>query len=250
MRKLVTIRKINKIIEIPKADFIETAIIDGWQVIVKKGEFTEGDLCVFFEIDSFLPVESRYEFLGKTQVHQNKIGYKLKTMKMRKTLSQGLALPLSSFPEVSSNLLGDDVTELLGVFKYDNATNARGSSNNPSTKKSRSFPHFLRKTDQERIQNLMSYFDTQEEVYFEETLKLDGSSCTMYNHVEKYTILERAINFFTWDFDKYYSKFGVASRNLELSRGMDKKTTFKNGDKTSEFATSDFWKVAIKYGIH
>ena len=95
----------------------------------------------------------------------------------------------------------------------------------------------------------MSYFDTQEEVFFEETLKLDGSSCTMYTHIEEYTIWQRIKNSFKGDFEASYSKFGVASRNLELPRGMDKTTAFINGDKTSEFSTSSFWKVAGKYGI-
>ncbi len=249
MRKLVTVRTLSELHPIKGADFIEMGIIDGWQVIVKKGEFEEGDLCVFFEIDSFLPVDPRYEFLGKTQEHQGKLGYRLKTLKLKKTLSQGLALPLNMFPEISNKDWGNDVTDKLKVFKYDNTTTLRGAANNPPNKKFRNFPEFLRKTDQERIQNLMSYFDTQEDTPFEETLKLDGSSCTMYSHKTNYTLYERFKNLFTGEFRSTYTRFGVASRNLDLKRGVSKSTTFTNGEQTSEFSTSNFWKAAIKYNI-
>ena len=248
-RKLASVRKIAGLHPIKGADFIEMAVIDGWQVIVKKGEFEDGDLCVFFEIDSFLPVEPRYEFLGRSKEHQEKLGYRIKTMKMKKTLSQGLALPLKMFPEIGSSLFGNDVTEKLGVFKYDNSTSDRGKGSSQNVKKNRSFPQFLRKTDQERIQNLMSYFDTQREVYFEETLKLDGSSCSMYKYITEYTMFERIKNAFKLHFQKTHIKFGVASRNLELHRKIVKTAVFNNQGNPSEFVTSDFWKVATKYDI-
>ena len=52
MRKLATIRTVKKLVPIKGADFIELAIVDGWQCVVKKGEFTEGDKGIYFEIDS------------------------------------------------------------------------------------------------------------------------------------------------------------------------------------------------------
>ncbi len=248
MRKLVSIRGIKELLPIKGADFIEIAIVDGWQVIVKKGEFNVKDSCVFFEIDSFLPVEEQYEFLGKTQEHQGKVGYRLKTLKLRKTLSQGLALPIKLFPQLVNSKLGDDVTDLLGVTKYDNSVREVNGADRVA-KKRRSFPSFLQKTDQERIQNLMSYFHILKDMEFEETLKLDGSSCTMYKNVATYTMFERIKNAFKWDFTKSYIKFGVTSRNLELHLDKPSVTSFKNGEKTSEFKTSDFWKVAIKYAV-
>ena len=93
MRKLVTIRKISSIIEIKDCTEIALGVVDGWSVIIKKSEFKIGDPCVFFEIDSFLPMEPRYEFLKKTTKFNGIEGYRIRTLKMKKVLSQGLALP-------------------------------------------------------------------------------------------------------------------------------------------------------------
>ena len=98
-RRLVSVRKIDAIEDIPNADLIKVAVIGGWKVVVKAGEFQPSDLCVFFEIDSFLPADdSRYEFLLKNKTTwMGKEGIRLRTIRLRKQLSQGLALPISSF---------------------------------------------------------------------------------------------------------------------------------------------------------
>ena len=98
-RRLVSVRKIDAIEDIPNADLIKAAVIGGWKVVVKAGEFQPGDLCVFFEIDSFLPADDpRYEFLLKNKTTwMGKEGIRLRTIRLRRALSQGLALPISSF---------------------------------------------------------------------------------------------------------------------------------------------------------
>lgn len=174
-RKLVTIQQITAITDIPGADLIALATIQGWQVIVKKTEFSVGDACLFFEIDSFLPLEPRYEFLKKTTKFDGKEGYRLKSMKMRSCLSQGLALPLSMFPEITNPKEDFDYAEKLGVIKYDNEIQAYSGKPGLKSGKARgNFPTFLPKTDQPRIQNLTTYFSTLVDEEFEETLKLDG----------------------------------------------------------------------------
>jgi hypothetical protein len=65
-RKLASIREIKEIVPIEGADAIEVAVVDGWKVVTKKGEFKPGDLCVYFEIDSFLPIREEFEFLRKS----------------------------------------------------------------------------------------------------------------------------------------------------------------------------------------
>lgn len=209
-RKLVTVRKISEVLPIEGADSIELVKIDGWQTVAKKGEFKQDDLCVYFEIDSYLPVEDRYEFLRKSSyknlAHLGE-GFRLKTIKLRNKLSQGLALPLNVFPELDiyptikfkenvpdytirftnrhSNkydvLIGEtDISELLGVKKYEQPECLSGQSGSGQAKGS--FPSFIRKTDQERIQNLWSpsFFNLYKEEQFEVTTKLDGSSMTVY----------------------------------------------------------------------
>ena len=99
MRKLVTIREVNSITPIKDADRIEIATVGGWDVVVKKGDVSVGEKVLYFEIDSFLPVREEFEFLRKSSFKKmgNKEGFRLKTIKLRKQLSQGLILPLHVF---------------------------------------------------------------------------------------------------------------------------------------------------------
>lgn len=204
-RKLASIRTIKAISSIDGADNIEKVIIDGWQCITKKGEFQPGDLCIYFEIDSFLPIKPEFEFLRKSSYRKqaDKEGFRLRTVRLRGTLSQGLALPISILPK-GFCIVDDDATETLGVTKWDPPIPAQLSG-----KVKGNFPIFIHKTDQERIQNI---WDSEWEKRvlaesFEVTVKLDGSSCTYY---------------------LYGDYFGVCSRNLELI----------------EDENNTFWKIA------
>ena len=247
-RKLVTIQQISAITDIPGADLIASATIQGWQVIVKKSEFKVNDLCLFFEIDSFLPLEPRYEFLKKTTKFEGKEGYRLKTMKMKGTLSQGLALPLSMFPEITSPQQDFDYSKQLNVIKYDNEQ--QEYSQRPGLKAGKprgSFPSFIPKTDQPRIQNLVTYFSSMTDEEFEETLKLDGSSMTCYKVAYNPSRWEKFKAFF--GFKHPENHFGVCSRNLELKRTANATQTFDNQGKVSVYDQSDFWSTAIKYKI-
>lgn len=246
-RKLVTIRKIAALIPIENCDNICLALVDGWTVIVKKTEFKVGDTCLFFEIDSFIPVEPRYAFLKKTTTFEGKEGYRLKTMKMKGVISQGLALPLSMFPELID--YSEDYSEALGVIKYDNAVQELDQRPGLKSGKPRgSFPSFIPKTDQERIQNLTHLWKTlPSDTAFEETLKLDGSSMTCYKIEQIPTLWQRFKSFFGFTTPNYH--FGVCSRNLELSRSANNVITFDNQGKSSEYNQSDFWRTAISYDI-
>ena len=96
-RKMATIRRIDTIGPIEGADAIEVATVGGWKVVVKKGDFAPGDLAVYCEIDSFIPTKIA-PFLTKPdhypKVFEGVEGERLKTVRLRKTLSQGLLLPL------------------------------------------------------------------------------------------------------------------------------------------------------------
>ena len=96
-RKLASIQRICKVLPIEGADAIEMVMVNSWKVVSKKGEFKEGDLCVYFEIDSFLPMEKDFEFLRKSSYKKmgDLEGFRLKTIKLRGQVSQGLCLPLS-----------------------------------------------------------------------------------------------------------------------------------------------------------
>lgn len=181
-RKLVTIRRIDEIKTHPNADALELAIISGWQCVVKKDEFKEGDLVSYFEIDSLIPISEEFEFLrGSSFIKKEWLKdifdegecFRLRTIKLRKEISQGLVVPLpaklKSYPE------GTDITVYYGVHKYDPPVNSVGF--NVGQPKG-NFPSWGRKTDQERIQNLKKEFQEHydNETKFEVTIKLDGSS--------------------------------------------------------------------------
>lgn len=247
-RKLVSIQRIHRIDPIAKADAIECVTIHGWELVAKKGEFAVGDLCCFFEIDSFLPEDPRYEFLKDLKNHQGRKGYRLKTIRLRGQISQGLALPLRMFPEITNPIEFDEVTDLLNVIKYDNSI--AQSDNKPGLKAGSTagkFPHFIPKTDQERIQNLSDWFTRYSDVEWEETLKLDGSSCTMYNIEKPPSLWQRIRGFF--GLPVISNHFGVCSRNLEIKRSDNYVKTFTNSDKESTYQSSDFWHVAYLYNV-
>ena len=123
MRKLASIQRIWKIEPIEDADRIELAHVLGWQCVVNKGQFRAMDPAVYFEVDSFLPVAPQFEFMRASSYRKSDImgeGFKLRTLKFRGQISQGLLLPLSDFPEIPEDAdIGTDVTDLLGVRKWE-----------------------------------------------------------------------------------------------------------------------------------
>lgn len=212
IRKLATIRKIASIEPIENADMIELAMIDGWQVITKKNEFKSGDWCVYIEIDSVLPEVEPFEFLRSRS-------FRIKTQKMRGQLSQGICFPLSIFASLGLPLplnqnidpeTGyEDVTDLLGIKKYEPAMKFSIGGSIMSN-----FIENVPKTDAERVQNLVGYVAKwkDEDKRFIASEKLDGTSLT--------TAL---IN----------DEFMVCSRNYRLN----------------EDETNLYWNVARKYDI-
>ena len=254
-RKLVTIRKINALIPIDGCDNICLAVVDGWTVIVKKIEFNVNDYCVFFEIDSFIPAEdTRFQFLKKTTTFEGKLGYRLRTMKMKGVISQGLALP-PYFLGLDTALVHQwfkdqtDISDQLNIIKYDVAV--QEFDQRPGLKSGRprgSFPSFIPKTDQEKIQNLTRLWGTLDpNTLFEETLKLDGSSMTCYKIHKFLSLLDKIKQFFGIKVKPYH--FGVCSRNLELQPSASNSITFNNDGKVSVYDQSDFWRMAIKLDL-
>lgn len=177
MRKLVTLRTISEIKPIENADNIEEVVVDGWSMVCQKGIHTEGDNVLYFEIDSFLPESDyRYESFMKFGVREFEgvRGHRVKTVRLRGVYSQGVLLPITQFPEIVLPEFDTDYSELLGVVKWEKP---EVKGNNGDQKGS--FPSFLRKSDQERIQNLYGNLQGCEEE-FVGTLKMDGSSVTVY----------------------------------------------------------------------
>ena len=212
MRKIATVRKIDALRAIADADAIECAVVGGWTCVVKKGDYAVGDLAVYCEIDSWIPHEVA-PFLSKgnfPRVYNEVKGERLRTVKLRGQLSQGLLLPLSTLTMIESELFeGLDVSFPLGIVKYEAPIPAQLAGEVKGM-----FPGWIQKTDQERVQNLTEEFDywLKEQHVWEVTEKLDGSSMTVYLRD---------------------GEFGVCSRNLEL--------------KPSD--TNSLWKVAVRNNL-
>jgi RNA ligase (TIGR02306 family) len=177
MRKLASVQRISELVPIKGADFIETAIIQGWQCIVRKGEFKVGDLGVYLEIDSVPPNTPAFAFLWHPYLEPPG-NFRIRTKKLRGVISQGLLMPLNSFPELhySFYVEGIDVTEHLGVKKYEVPVKAQ-----PGHRTSVAYGPFaagIPKTDEERIQSSLGLLDEMAGLPYVITEKCDGTSVT------------------------------------------------------------------------
>ena len=224
MRKLATIETVHDIRPIEGADKIEVALIKGWETVVKKGEFSVGSAVVYIEIDSIVPERPEFEFLRERK-------FRVRTIKLRGQVSQGLVMPLSVLPVAvrARVMIGDDVTKELGITKYDpeaEAESKRASAisnhRNPVVKfmmrfawfrklylrrgaKTGKFPSWISKTDEPRAQNCFCGHAIKrarkQKHEFIVTEKLDGCSLTLFLERKRFGRFE----------------FGVCSRNFRLT---------------------------------
>lgn len=196
MRALAYIETIKALKPIPNADAIECATILGWEVVTKKGDFKVGDKVIYCEIDSILPEYPCFEFLRPKK-------FRIKTLRLRQQISQGIAFPLSVFKQVNPDFdvtplkIGDDVTEVLKITKYDpeSALDVEIEQVKKSwlerkysylkwklfgfkPTKSGNFPDDIPKTDETRVQKMGSSLENRagQECYITE--KMEGCSAT------------------------------------------------------------------------
>lgn len=213
-RILARIIQIDNVIKHENSDNLDLAYIGGWQVVVRRGEYKRGDIACYLEIDSWVPTQIA-EFLSKgkePREYNNVKGERLKTARLRGEISQGLILPLSVIPEDfrwKAGIVGDDLTEILGIQKWERPEWATLSADQAGL-----FYSGIQKTDEERIQNFNRELDKMlgKRVVIRE--KADGSSMTSVYNVETDT-------------------FHVCSRNFEL--------------KPDE--NNVWWKMAYQYKI-
>ena len=147
----------------------------GWQCVVNKGQFQPMDVGVYFEIDSFLPIRPEFEFMRTSSYKKTDImgeGFKLRTMRFRGQISQGLLLPLSSFPEIPADMeLGADVTELLGVRKWEIEERATTGGTVIGN-----LPYDIPHTDETRVQENPELIKAFAGLEYYISTKMDGSS--------------------------------------------------------------------------
>lgn len=228
IRKLASIQEILEIKPIENADAIELVIINGWQCVVSKNDnFKKGDKVIYCEIDSILPANPEFEFLKDRK-------YRIKTIKLRGQISQGLVLPLSYLPKGEYNI-DDDVTDIMGITKYepneDINVNNKIITNKKWIKKyipnymlkfmfrhfpklskfmftntiiRKAFPDYISKTDEERVQNLKNLIDNIAGEVVIGTEKIDGSSETICLKDDKFFVCSRNNQLDKDDGSKYW----------------------------------------------
>lgn len=244
-RKLASLKVVQEVTPIEKADSLELVRVGGWKCVAKIGEFKPGDVAVYFEVDSLLPLDNPiFAFLaGRNEYTVEEKQYsRLRTMKMRGQLSQGLAVPLDGFQfaEELSDLIADevldlgitnntfiefgqdaldkfDLTEKLGVLKYEKPS--KGEFVGTKTGASNPFPHFIPKTDQERVQNV-NLKRALDGLTFEQTMKMEGSSITVWANEDGVGVASRNLTvqepaFFIHDPDNSFTR-AVVMHNVDV----------------------------------
>jgi RNA ligase (TIGR02306 family) len=195
MRQLATTQQIEEVRPIEGADLIAAYKIKGWWVVARLGEFEVGDYCTYIEIDSWIPTEvAPFLSKGNEPREYNKIrGERLKTIKLKGQISQGLTLP------TTLRVVGEDVTDSLGITLWEATIPAQLAGLQKGN-----FPSFIPKTTQSRIQNLHRL---PEGKLFEVTEKLHGTSCTIYSTD---------------------GEWGICSKDTEFKLDGNDKNTFVN----------------------
>lgn len=195
-RKLVTVAKIVDTFPIEGADVIVRAQVKGWNLVTQKSNgFKAGDLVAYFEIDSLLPEIPEFEFMSKYKAtnFDGTTGYRLKTIKLKGQVSQGLILPLIElhkfFPAGWFPEEGADITDFLGVKKYEAPIPAELGGMAKGM-----FPGFLVKTDEERVQNLQEMLDEIAGTPAYVSLKIDGASMSVYSRDGDFGVCTRSVD--------------------------------------------------------
>lgn len=214
-RKLASIQKVLAIEAIANADSIEVARINGWQCVVKKGEFVAGDLGLFLEIDAVPPDSEPFLFLWHRKPKEGEANvevvarpdkFRVRTMKLRGVLSQGVLLPLHEFA-FTSTIEDEDKTAELGVTKYEPPVPTGMGDFRAG------FPAFIPKTDEMRVQSVPEVLDELRGLPYVATLKCDGTSATFC-------------------IDPRDEEFHACGRNISIKEGE-----------------SFYWRMARKYDL-
>jgi RNA ligase (TIGR02306 family) len=204
MRKLATLAEIATVRTHPNADSLDLVTIRGWQVVAKRDEFKSGDPCVYVEIDSVLPEWPEFEFLRKSK-------FRIKTIKLRGELSQGIAFPISIIPgDAGSFNEGDDLSEVLDIKLYAPPIPACLAGDVEGK-----FPSFIPKTDCERIQNHRWLLEDKDRTWVA-TEKANGSSCTVFWNAGSLHVCSR-----NWELkESENNAYWIAAKRLNLAEKL------------------------------
>ena len=274
-RELAYVVRVDDIKPIEGRDRVECAVVGGWTIMVRKGQFHPGSLGIYFEIDSQVPEKEPFMFLAQKK-------FKIKTQKYKtpngQFWSQGLLMAPEDFNwymnDIRTAIIEMDATNDEGYHAVDNESrfltkrlgvtyavaedNARKSGSMDKYKKmaqrrpklfakkpirwlmrrnwgkkllfvlfgkkkdkKNGWPAWVKKTDEERVQNMPWILQNKEP--WIATEKIDGTSTTFTMKRGKFG-----------KFDFY-----VCSRNV----------VFDKPDKTCFYDSNVYLEMAEKYDI-
>lgn len=228
---LVEVVRIGEIRKHPNADTLSMVTVKGWNCIIKDGQFQTGDLALYVPIDSVLPdamvEEHKLEYL--------KNGARVRTVKLRGTLSQGLLLALPAGHRFKE---GQQVAEAFGITKWEPpAPSYQGTPNMAKATKNRPNPNFTRYCDPENIKNYPSVFKDGDEVVISE--KIHGTNARFGNIPRNWGsgFWARLKRFFFGRWLGEY-EFAVGSRNVHLL-----------GDNPQFYEGNIYHQIAKRYNL-
>lgn len=227
---LVEVCKIKSIEVHPNADRLEIATVKGWNVIIQKGQYKIGDRVVFIPPDSIMPQHLIEEF----DLSYMKKGEKVRTVKLRGVISQGLVLPaLKTWP------VGKEVSAIMGITKW-MPPEPKYNPGTPQTSKKKINPLLDKYTDIENIKNYDDIFEVGEFIVITE--KLHGCNAR-YGNLEIQVlpdapILDRIKAWYKKKILKQTHEFVYGSHNVQIT----------SNNKRNSFYGTDVWgDIAERY---
>ncbi len=233
---IVQVVRIGELERHPNADTLLIARVKGWQCIVKEGQFKTGDLAVYIPIDSILPPEL-IEQHGLTYLSK---GERVKAVKLRKVLSEGLLLTL---PEGVNWREGQEVGNLLGIKKWEPPAPQQQAGFGVSPSALRPNPYFRRYCDPENIKHFPDVFADGEQVIITEKIHGTNFRCGWVPRARK-AWWERFLpaKVKAWlGIDEW--EFCVGSRNVHLVGANYKKAV------SQHFEGNPYIEIAARYDL-
>ena len=234
--------RVAEIKAIDGADNIELAVVGGWNAIVKKGSQTAGEHVVIMTTDAVVPLEIS-DAIGVTGYLRK--GQRVRTVKLRGVYSECLIVSLDSLPQMKKQYTsgigyfweeGDDLMDLLGIFKYEPPVKQIQLASGKSIKY-RSNPHFAVYYKFPNLKNVPGMFTKEDIVQI--TRKLHGTNAR-YGIVKKakLSFMDRVKKFFRLADKLVGYEYVYGSHNVE------------KGSDSQGFYSTDVWRtIADKYDI-